>query len=358
MTSTAPRCSGASEFAAPAAPRSASLLLTGRCNLSCPHCTVSSSGPLGGDIDSAAWLGILDTLASRHVLHLTLSGGEPFAREDFPEIAAGARARPFRMGVNTNATLVGRAEASLLAGLRPRLSRVMVSLDGDGPLLHDRIRGGGAFDAMLSGVEALRGAGIVPGFCCTVTSINASRLEEIVRLALDKGAWVILNPFVRSGPCLPGELELDRDLLRDSARLAFDLSRSTGGRVRGPLVEMEEAARAAKAGTAPARRGPGHSCGGLVNSMTILPDGSVAPCDHMTSLRVGSLISGTLDQALSSEGARRFRARVEAPLEECGECLGCGYLPVCPGGCPVIPWAVEGPLGPDPLSCLRRYLDD
>ncbi|MCD4847869.1 MAG: radical SAM protein, partial [Candidatus Aegiribacteria sp.] len=64
-------------------PREANLLITHRCNLSCRHCGVYSHGKLQGELSPAQWGIVLDKLAEAKLLTLTLTGGEPFMREDF-----------------------------------------------------------------------------------------------------------------------------------------------------------------------------------------------------------------------------------------------------------------------------------
>lgn len=314
---------------------------------------------MAGKLAPGDWARILDRLVEARLLHVTVSGGEPFTRPDMDSILSEIVSRPLRLSVNTNATLVGSREAAMLASLRPRLDSVMVSLDGPDAETHDRLRGPGAFDAALEGVRCLLAEGIRPGFCCTVSTLNAGSLAGVVDLALELGDWIILNPFLASGPCLPAGLSLDPRAFRESCDAALELSELGNGRVRGALVEMAAAARAFRSGRtggAGARR-KGRSCGGCAGLVAVLPDGGVAPCDHLVSLRLGSLLDTPLSAIMESSAARAFRARVEAPIVECPECRDCSYLDACSGGCPVIPWDFPGPLGPDPLSCLKMYFE-
>jgi len=301
------------------------------------------------------WERVFDRLAEARVLSATLSGGEPFARHDFTALLAALVKRPLRIGLNTNATLVGRPEAEALAAVGPRLSSVMVSIDGASAGEHDLTRGAGAFDAMLRGVSSMRSAGIVPGFCCTVTTRNKGSLEAMAGLALDQGCWLVMNPFVRSGPCLPEDLVLSPGDWRRACEEAMELSDRFPGRVRGSLPEMAAAAGEYSAGGAERRSGHGHSCAGAVGMITVLPDGWVAPCDHLTHVRLGSLVDTGIEEILRSDAARAFRVRVEQPLEETRSCRGCEYLDFCTGGCPVPSWDDPGSLGADPQSCLRLY---
>lgn len=340
------------------APRKASVLVTGRCNLSCGHCTTSSSGPLGDEISLLDWEVVFDRLAASRVLGVTVSGGEPLVRGDFILLIQALARRPLRINLNTNATLMGMAEAEALARIGPRLDSIMVSMDGSTREEHDSIRGTGAFESMLSGVENLARAGLAPGFCCTVTSLNAGSLDRLAAFALERGRWLAMNPFLRSGPCLPSDLALPPQEYRAACETALAISRRYPGRIRGSLPQMAAAAADFLAGRTSRRSGHGHSCGGGLSIMTVLPDGNVSPCDHFSSLSFGSLLDSDLETVLSSQAARAFRERVEIPLESTPSCSGCSYLEYCSGGCPVIPWSIPGPLGADPLSCLKAYFGD
>jgi radical SAM protein with 4Fe4S-binding SPASM domain len=301
------------------------------------------------------WERVFDRLADARVLSATVSGGEPFARGDFTALLAALARRPLRIGLNTNATLVGRAEAGVLAAIGPRLSSVMVSIDGATAAEHDLTRGAGAFEGMMRGVSRLRDAGIVPGFCCTVTTRNAGSLTAVTELALEHGRWLVMNPFVRSGPCLPEDLVLTAAAWRRACEDAMELSRRFPGRVRGSLPEMAAAAADYSAGRAERRSGQGHSCAGAFGIVTVLPDGWVTPCDHLTHVRLGSLLDSGIEDILQSDAAAAFRNRVAQPLRETPSCSGCRYLDYCTGGCPVPSWDDPGPLGADPQSCLRLY---
>src|SRR5436853_1389527 len=66
--------------------------LTHRCPLGCPYC----SNPLAlekreDELDTATWARVFTEAAALGVLQVHLSGGEPAARRDLPEIAASAR---------------------------------------------------------------------------------------------------------------------------------------------------------------------------------------------------------------------------------------------------------------------------
>ena len=106
------------------APREVSVIITGRCNLSCRHCGVSQPGE---DLSLKVWEAILDRLAEARVLELVISGGEPLFRKDFPEFLRLVLDRPFRFSLNTNAVEMTPGIAGALADAGGRLSSIMAN---------------------------------------------------------------------------------------------------------------------------------------------------------------------------------------------------------------------------------------
>src|SRR5437667_10968353 len=76
------------------APRPLGLLaeLTHRCPLGCPYCSNPLAlEPREDELDTATWARVFEEAAALGVRQVDLSGGEPGARRDLPEIAACAR---------------------------------------------------------------------------------------------------------------------------------------------------------------------------------------------------------------------------------------------------------------------------
>ena len=162
--------------------------VTRSCNLACGHCRASAqSGPYAGELDTEKCLGLLDEIAGVAKPVIILTGGEPLLREDIYKIAAYGDKKGLRMVLATNGTLVDEAVAGKLieAGIR----RVSISLDGPDPKSHDAFRGvPGAFAGALSGIEAMKRAGLEFQINTTITQKNLTQIKEIHDLALGLGA--------------------------------------------------------------------------------------------------------------------------------------------------------------------------
>ena len=94
--------------------------LTHRCPLGCPYC----SNPLALDkrddeLDAATWARVFREASALGILQVHLSGGEPAARRDLPEIVAGAREAGLYSNLITSAVGLA-ADARDTCRRRPR----------------------------------------------------------------------------------------------------------------------------------------------------------------------------------------------------------------------------------------------
>jgi Fe-coproporphyrin III synthase len=166
------------------------LFVTGRCNADCKMCFKWEDRP---NPKNELSLAEIDKISSKFgdVLQLTLSGGEPFLRDDIPEIAEnfyrnnGARF----ITIPTNASFPERIESNvneILKRCPHALLNIGLSLDGIGDA-HDALRGlNGSFDKVLDTYTRLK---IIRkkhnNLCLKVTTVlssfNSEKIDEVLR---------------------------------------------------------------------------------------------------------------------------------------------------------------------------------
>jgi pyrroloquinoline quinone biosynthesis protein E len=191
--------------------------LTHRCPLRCPYC----SNPLelaraAAELDTATWARVFGEAAALGVLQVHLSGGEPTARRDLPELvrhAAGA-------GLYTNLITAGvLLDASKLAALAEAgLDHVQLSVQDAEAGNADRIGGyAGGHARKLAVARLVRDAGLPLTLNAVVHRQNLDRLPELIDLALELGAgrievahvqyygWALAN----RAALLPGRAQLE-----------------------------------------------------------------------------------------------------------------------------------------------------
>ncbi len=140
------------------------------CNLRCSHCFISCSPE-----NHSFWLMTREEVATALEASVELgvkeyyfTGGEPFMNREMEEILGDTLA----IGpatVLTNATLMPERRAWALAELAersPYTLELRVSLDGVTKEMNDALRGEGAFERCMDGVEKLVKVGFLPIITC------------------------------------------------------------------------------------------------------------------------------------------------------------------------------------------------
>lgn len=298
---------------APAALQAAYLHVTHRCNLRCVGCYSGVEERNGRpDLPLEEMRVIVGHLARAGVQKLIISGGEPFLRDDLPQIAAAAKeAGVAQVDVLTNGTLVTEEK---LRALAPVVDTVSVSFDGADRCAVPAIRRENRFDVLVAAVEAVRAAGIRAHIIPTIHGGNIGDMEAYCALAERLGATI--NFSLLSAAPDGGELAAllpDEDALEALARATLALSRGGGGLLADTPVNTGLATTT--------------GCGAGCSMASVSADGEVFPC-HL--LHDEAFCAGSLREGASCLGSLR---RPAPPVDELPACRGCEIRYLCGGGC-------------------------
>ncbi len=354
-------------------PRSLEIDITGRCNLRCAYCYhFASVADVGQDLPTETWLAFFAELKRHAVLDVTLSGGEPFCREDLPALIDGIVAANLRFSVLSNGTLITPQMARLLAATR-RCDYVQVSVDGSHAATHDSACGRGSFSRALDGLRALQAAGVTVAVRVTIHRGNVGDLDAIARFLLVELGLPAFSTNSAGDVGLCRENAPDMLLTTDERSLAMEtllrLSREYAGRIgatAGPLAEargwtaMLSAADDA-GGAGEARRGGRlNGCGVGGSKLAVRADGVITPCSQLPQIELGHIARDDLGQVWREHPELvRLRGRHTIPLSEFPFCADCAYRASCTGNCPGMASAHGGDAyAPSPDACLRRFLED
>ncbi|HVO85329.1 MAG TPA: radical SAM protein [Syntrophobacteria bacterium] len=168
-------------------PKSLTISVTSRCNSRCKTCRIyeSRSEPL----TVAEYEKVFRSLGSI-LTWVTMSGGEPFLREDLPDICGALyrHCRPAVITIPTNGLLNDRIPSAVqaIAASCPA-ARIIVNLSLDGiGAEHDEIRGvPGCYEKALSTYQALKGvqrdgaANLSIGIHTVISKFNVSEIPRI-----------------------------------------------------------------------------------------------------------------------------------------------------------------------------------
>src|ERR1051325_3025165 len=178
------------DAAAQRVPRPLGLLaeLTHRCPLGCPYC----SNPLAlegraDELDSATWARVFKEAAALGVLQVHLSGGEPGARRDLPELSKAAHEAGLCTTLITSAVGITRETLGKLSDAG--LDHVQISIQDSEAALADRIAGyRGAYARKRALAAEVTRLGIPLTVNAVMHRANIDHVEDMVELALRLGA--------------------------------------------------------------------------------------------------------------------------------------------------------------------------
>lgn len=330
---------------------------TAHCQQKCSYCYNAWREDNGAGFDAGAQKQLLarvdKLLTALDVDHVTVTGGEPFARRDIFDLFDLVKDKGVRIQIISNGGLIDDAIATRLA--RYDVSYVQVTLDGPNAPLHDAHVGGeGHFDRTIAGIGALARARVPMVGCIVVTRKNAARVGETMALFRSLGVTdIALSRFSPAGYAARHVAELlpSRDDLLVAFRQAIPFAKD-GMRVTCTMpvppcaVEVEELAPL-KFGTC--------AIGTSYQELALGPDGRLRNCTlHQSALAGGKdVLDPDVDPAAIVTGAEI--ASYKKTLPEF--CEGCVHASTCGGGCgAAAEWVLGSRRLPDPF--VWQHVDD
>ncbi len=290
--------------------------LTHRCPLGCPYC----SNPLAlddraGELDAATWARVFREASALGVLQVHLSGGEPAARRDLPEVVKAARDANLYSNLITSA--VGLTPATLATLADAGLDHVQVSIQDSDEASADTIAG---YKGASARKRALAAEVIKLGLPLTVNMVvhraNIARIEAMVDLALALGATRVEIAHVQYyGWALKNRAALmpTREQVDIALHAVERLRESHRGRIVIDAVVPDYYARLPK----PCMGGWGR------RSLNVTPAGKVLPC-HAAEVIPGLEFWNVRERALadiwrSSPAFNAFRGDdwMQEPCQSC-----------------------------------------
>lgn len=336
---------------------------TAHCQQKCSYCYNAWREDNGAGFEAGAQARLLarvdKLLGTLDVDHVTVTGGEPFARRDIFDLFDRVRAKGVKIQIISNGGLVDDAVAQRLAGYR--VSYVQVTLDGPTAELHDEHVGGkGHFDKTIAGIRSLRAAGIPVVGCIVVTRKNAARVAETLALFESFGVKdIALSRFSPAGYAARHVAELlpSRDDLLVAFRQAIPFANGTRDErtkmritctmpVPPCAVEVEEL-EPLQFGTC--------AIGTTMQELALGPDGRLRNCTlHKTGLANDrDVLDDDVDPAAIVASAEI--ASYKKTLPEF--CEGCVHASTCGGGCgAAAEWVLGSRRLPDPF--VWQHVDD
>lgn len=302
-----------------AVPRLVQWMATFRCGLRCPHCLADANASNSAEMSLTQTQRLIDEVADLGVEEFLITGGEPMARPDLPEVIRLLRRRGVQYSLNT-ACFPPTGVQAAMEQYPP--SFVAVSVDGP-PEVHDAFRGRrGAFDEAMEAIRFYRElcGGVAAG--TTVTSVSFPCLDSTFLAVVASGAtrWGI-HLLVSEGRAADR-----KDLFLSRPQLRRLLEFVAAKRNYFPIQMADEMGYCGD--WEPLVRDRPLVCGAGRAQCVILPDGEVVPCTTLDrSCSAGNVLRQPLAE-IWRDGfveLRRWRPG--------GRCIRCRYRWACRGGC-------------------------
>ncbi len=305
------------------------LEVTSGCNLDCVYCynvwkSPRSSYPRG-QLSLHEWVRLIDRLADELPLEwVAISGGEPFLRQDLPQLVAHLWARQLRIVMITNGTLLTQERIEQTPGIT-NYELPLLSYRRE---VHDRLTRREAFDSVIQGALNLRRQGEAVVFAFVATRLNCGDLARTLDLAVALGGQGLMyNRMNVSAHNLPHARELlpTPDMLRENLELLDDFS----GRFHFPVsasipvppcVLDTRRYKNVVVGMCP--------LGGDDSYFTVDPLGNLRVCNH-SSVILGNLLEASFSELVRRPYMGRFTTQMPPSCRPCPA----EVRDRCQGGC-------------------------
>ncbi|MBQ7645706.1 MAG: radical SAM protein [Clostridia bacterium] len=319
--------------------------ITHRCNLRCKHCYQDE---FKEEMSST----LIDETFDKYIRfigsngysgHVYLTGGEPLVHPDFFRLVEKIKKRGLPLTVLTNGTLVDRDAANRMKWIG--VDVVQVSLDGTKEI-HDGIRGNGAFERALDGIDCLvsQKIHVIVSFTAQKTNIKSFKsLAEVCKEHGVKKLWWDRVVIESSGG--NDGLSLSTSEFKKMSSLAGKLREKYMRPDGSSLVSCERSLQFL--GCADGCRK--YTCHAGKDMLIITADGSVMPCRRLPFV-IGNIKDGEIADIFASSSLMKELRDSSAPEE----CAGCSHAGFCKGGAKCVTYAQTGKLFARDVNCCFK----
>lgn len=326
--------------------------LTGYCNQKCGYCYNDWRGDKkdAQALSTEALLSSIDRAATEVEWdHVTLTGGEPFARADFFTVLERLQRHGLRALIISNGGLITPAHAERLAPFDPLF--VQITLNGADAELHEAHVGKGHFAPTLAGITALVKAGVKVTGCIVVTRKNARHVAEILSLFESLSVRdIALSRYSPAGYASEQVAELlpSRTELLAALELAEPFARDRRMTVQ---VTMPVPPCVVDTALFPHIRFSSCPIGTEAQEFALGTDGQLRNCTLHTEVvgNVRDASKASFAEAVTSSQVARYRDVTPA------FCEPCPMRATCMGGCGAAAVSVFGSRGLDPF--VAQHVD-
>lgn len=343
--------------------------LTLACNMRCRHCGSRAGKDRVEELSLEEMLVIARDLAEMGCQRVTLSGGEPLMRKEWPEIARTLIEGGVKVNMISNGHLFSEEEAD--RALEVGMNNIAFSIDGlEESHTHVR-RVKGNWRKILSNFEICRQKGMTYGAITTIFRTNMNELEEVRQILIDSGVglWQLQLATPSGNMDDSRDLMIQPEAMFDLIPMLAEMRKRPGIRIDigdniGYYGGYEEDLRCAY-GKEPQEDEVNFwtGCRAGCQVVGIESNGNVKGCLSLPSAKnnVDEFVEGNLrERSLREiwEAPNSFAFNRKFKIEQLeGFCRTCEWAEICRGGCSWGAFAHSGSRN-ESIYCYHRLLEE
>ena len=308
--------------------------ITARCNLTCEQCNIifANSDVAECSIDEIKM--IADNYAELGVAMVLLTGGEPFARKDLPEIVRAFESNGVHVRMQTNGFA---SEKQIVDVVEAGGRDISISLDSLNPSIQDSINGGfsqswhRALEAVALFTKHLPKEASFASFGCVLQPSNLADVEDVIRFGTAISWYSSVVPIHVTSQIAPrGFRVFDPDFgwSESEQKLAFALverirlMRQDGYLLYDSDQYLDDIKRFISNEPTTWRRKNGGVCDSPNLYFALLPNGQVAPC---CDFRLSDAPFAFAENFPSAFRSKSLKTKIQDIAKGCDGCMYGSY---------------------------------
>lgn len=330
-------------------PIGATLVLTHQCNYRCVYCYNSSGAAQPPGLSTEQWLEAVRQLGeTTDCFSVGLTGGEPMLHPGFFDIVEAIYSQGMVATIATNGSLIDEEAIRRLKACGQGF--IQISLDSALPGLHHRMTASQHTHArVLQAMKDLVGAGITVNCKALISSLNCKEVDRLLLLLDDLGvSAVMLDTFKiksrgrgNTGLWMSAQQRQDMQAQVENTRPKLKTLQVSYGEPECMWTGPDDMV----------------ACGGMCETITIMPDGQYVLCEDLANLPdfyLGRFPQNAIMEVWSSPAVARL---LFPPADNYDPtCRSCPQLGDCRGGCFAAKQMVHAaPGAPDPRCWRASY---
>jgi len=323
-----------------------------KCNFNCTYC-YQNRGQTQDQLTFDQCSDIIDQAAAYHIIHITLSGGEPTLVDGWIELLAKILQYDMIPIFTTNGFILGKKPYFVKKLRQIGLSQITISLDASYEELHAKITNStNSFLHVIQAIKSLVESDIKVSIKSVLTKENFSNLSAFIDFAVSLGVKEIGISYKEFGSINSNANAID-NLAEEEIHAAYKIIQEKNMKYRNscniyppknPYKLLHEKDCVA--------------CGAFGAGLVIFPDGNISMCEKMYGMNdfnLGNIYKDSLAASWNGTGRRTLQKHSIDPNMVDNDCSKCTVLKKCKTGCYIDSYNYKGNFFAKQKNCTGPF---